>query len=641
MATAIGALRVELSANIAKFEAAMGKAAKNMARTQRSFERFGSQATAAGQSLSIGLTAPLVGIGVGALRSSVAFESAFAGVIKTVDDATDGMGRLTPVGEALQQGFRDLSLQIPIAATELAGIGEVAGQLGIESENILGFTEVMAKLGVTTNLSAEEAATSLAQLANITSLPQTEFERLGSTVVALGNNLATNEAQIVDFGKRIASAGTIAGLTEPQILAIGGAMASVGVESEAGGTAVQKVLNAMTKSVAQGGEKLEIFARTARLSAAEFQRAFREDAAGAFASFVTGLGQQGDAAFTTLDGLTLGNERVVRSFLSLAAKSTTLTDALALGTTAWEENTALAREADIRFQTTASQLKLLANQVVEAGRALGDILKPILQTVVGIVRDQVVPWLKTVVDRFKALSPEVQTSRILWLGFAAALGPALIAIGDVARALTPLVPLFGRIWIAAGRMANALVQPKVTARALSARLVTLRASLAGLSLSARASAGGREAGERRNDRAALCHSRRHRGTRADDPGVRGVRVRRVGGGGAGSRREAQAAGRNHRRRGRRGARRRRGIRRAERHIYPDGGGRRHARASTGPDGGGHRHARSPTWNASVPSWPRGWERRVDTRVARPGSVSAPWTTRSPLSGKWSRPQRIT
>ena len=41
MATTIGALRVELSANIAKFERAMGKAAKNMARTQRSFERFG------------------------------------------------------------------------------------------------------------------------------------------------------------------------------------------------------------------------------------------------------------------------------------------------------------------------------------------------------------------------------------------------------------------------------------------------------------------------------------------------------------------------------------------------------------------------------------------------------------------------
>ena len=332
MATTIGALRVELSANIAKFETAMGKAATHMARTQRSFAKFGNQATAAGRSLSVGLTAPLVGIGVGALRSSVAFESAFAGVIKTVDDATDGMGRLTPVGEALQRGFRDLSQQIPIAATELAGIGEVAGQLGIESENILGFTEVMAKLGVTTNLSAEEAAQSLARLANITGLPQTEFERLGSTVVALGNNLATNEAEIVDFGLRIASAGKIAGLTEPQILAIGGAMASVGVQSEAGGTAVQKVLNDMTAAVAQGGKSLEIFAQTAGMSAAEFQRAYREDAGAAFAAFVSGLGQQGDTAFTTLDDLKLGNERVKRNARSRPGTGRSPTGSWALST---------------------------------------------------------------------------------------------------------------------------------------------------------------------------------------------------------------------------------------------------------------------------------------------------------------------
>ena len=475
MATTIGALRVELSANIAKFETAMGKAATHMARTQRSFAKFGNQATAAGRSLSVGLTAPLVGIGVGALRSSVAFESAFAGVIKTVDDATDGMGRLTPVGEALQRGFRDLSQQIPIAATELAGIGEVAGQLGIESENILGFTEVMAKLGVTTNLSAEEAAQSLARLANITGLPQTEFERLGSTVVALGNNLATNEAEIVDFGLRIASAGKIAGLTEPQILAIGGAMASVGVQSEAGGTAVQKVLNDMTAAVAQGGKSLEIFAQTAGMSAAEFQRAYREDAGAAFAAFVSGLGQQGDTAFTTLDDLKLGNERVIRSFLSLANAGDLLTDSLALGTSAWDENTALTREAEIRFQTTASQLKLLVNQVVEAGRTLGDALAPVLEHVVGLFRDRVVPALQQTADWFAHLSPRMKTAAVVAMGLAAALGPALIALGGLVAVLTPLVPLF----VAFGKMT-----------AVTTALAALRTVLVAVGLAAPAAAAG-------------------------------------------------------------------------------------------------------------------------------------------------------
>src|SRR5690606_32505681 len=151
------------------------------------------------------------------------FESSFAGIVKTVDDATDSMGNLTPVGEALAQGMRDLAKEIPINVNELNRIGEAAGQLGIKSENIIGFTEVMAKLGVTTNLSSDQAATALARLANITGMPQTEFGRLGSTIVALGNSLATTEAEITEFGLRIAGAGKLAGLSEADILAIGGA----------------------------------------------------------------------------------------------------------------------------------------------------------------------------------------------------------------------------------------------------------------------------------------------------------------------------------------------------------------------------------------------------------------------------------
>src|SRR6202008_1657320 len=100
---------------------------------------------------------------------------------------------------SLERSFRDMAKTMPVTAVEFAKIGQAAGQLGIRTENIAGFSKVMGQLGVGTNPSSEEAATALARLANITQMPQTSFERLGSTIVALGNNFATTEREITEM----------------------------------------------------------------------------------------------------------------------------------------------------------------------------------------------------------------------------------------------------------------------------------------------------------------------------------------------------------------------------------------------------------------------------------------------------------
>lgn len=341
----------------------------------------GAVGSAAKALLKMGViaTGVFTGFAILSVKTAITVESAFAGVIKTTDGLVDEFGDLNKAGVELSKEFRELALTIPTDLPELMRLGEVGGQLGIARESLIGFTKTMAAMGEATDLTGEQAAVAFAQIANVMGTAQTDMDRMGSSVVALGNTFATNEPAIVDFSQRIASAGKIAGITEADVFGMAAAFSSVGINAEAGGTAVQKVLIAMTQSVAEGGDQLDIFAATAGMSAEQFAAAFREDAAGAFTAFVIGLGEQGDDAFGTLEMLELQDQRLIRAFLSLAGAGDLLGETIKLSNEAWNENTALAKEAEQRYNTLESQFKLVKNIVTDVALSFGEALTPFIR----------------------------------------------------------------------------------------------------------------------------------------------------------------------------------------------------------------------------------------------------------------------
>ena len=68
------------------------------------------------------------------------FESAFAGVKKTVDATEEEYAML-------RQNILDMSKEIPSSASEIANVMEIAGQLGIATDSLTEFTKVMINLG--------------------------------------------------------------------------------------------------------------------------------------------------------------------------------------------------------------------------------------------------------------------------------------------------------------------------------------------------------------------------------------------------------------------------------------------------------------------------------------------------------------
>lgn len=433
----------EFEAGVTEFQKQMRGMSREMQQASKEWaglDKVGKQLSGIGESISKHVTLPLLAMGAGAAKAAVDFESAFAGVRKTVDASEADLARLS-------NGIRQMALDVPATAEEIAAVAEAAGQLGIKTENILSFTRTMVDLGVATNLTADQAATMLARFANVTGLPQEEFDRLGSTIVSLGNNFATTEAEIVEMGQRLAAAGSIAGLSAPEIMGFAAALTSVGINAEAGGSAFSKLFAEINTSVMSGGSQLEKFAQVAGQSADEFATAYRDNAAGAITTFIEGLKgimDSGGNVYATLSELEVQEIRMLNAMLSTAGAGDLLADAIDNANRSFEENTALTKEAEQRYTTTASQMKLLWNGIKDLGYQFGEILLPVL--------NDVVDSLKGAVKWFSDLEDGTKKTILVVAGIAAAFGPVILAVGKLITAFTSIMSVIGSLKVALGAL---------------------------------------------------------------------------------------------------------------------------------------------------------------------------------------------
>lgn len=445
----VGLLRVLLTANTAEFRTGLLSASGDLKKFSTDLNQVSRQATSIGKSFTAATTLPIVAALGASAKAAIDFESSFAGVRKTVA-ATE------PEFAKLQAQFRDLAKQVPISVNEINKLGETAGALGIPKQAVAEFVKVMAQIGSTTNLSAEQAAESIAKIQNIFGAAGQDTDRFGAALVALGNAGASTEAEIVDMATRIAGAGHAVGLSQAEVLGLANGLTSLGLNAEAGGTAISRVMVDMAKAVSEGGHKLQEFARVSGMSAAEFKEAFQTDAAHAVVAFTEGLGrvkQSGGDIFRVLADLGESNVRVRDTLLRAAGGASLLREQLDLGISAWKDNTALAKAAEERYKTTAAQLTILWNRITDVGITLGNALLPAIKSLIGLL-GSALPLVDGLARGFASLPGPIQLAVLGIAGLVAAMGPALF--------------LFGQLTSSAAALATAFTAKGLATRAMSA-----------------------------------------------------------------------------------------------------------------------------------------------------------------------------
>lgn len=403
---------------------AFGRGVQSVNKYKDSISSISNTMRSVGSGAFIYMTVPAVAAMGGAIKSSIEWEQALAGVAKT----TNLSGReLNKMGKEIT----DMSNKLPFAASEVAGVAEAAGQLGVKKKDITAFTKTMLDLGVATNLTSEEAATEFARFANAAKMPIKDVDRLGSTVTALGNSTATTEKEIVEMAQRLAGAGAQAGFSADEIMSISAAMSSLGIESEAGGTAMTQIFNKMTKAVAEGGDTLDSFAKTSGVSAEQFAKAWENNPSKALSMFVEGVSKTEGGAkgvLKALDDVGIKGIREADTIRRMANNHKVLDNALKTGAEGWKKNTALTKEAGVRYATMGSKLKVLKNTFINFLRTIGDAFAPI-----------VIKVADALTALFKRLQNTSDITKIVITAFTlitAAIPPLLIGAGLLGSAIT-------------------------------------------------------------------------------------------------------------------------------------------------------------------------------------------------------------
>ena len=425
---------------------AMANAATNMVKSGNEMKKLGQQAQELGRSLTTHLTLPILAVGTYAGAMAVQYDTAMANVRKVTDMTEAEL-------EALGDAALELSQTQPVTAEQILNMEALGAQLGVADEALQAFSMTVNGLDIATNLNAEDAATQMAQFANITGMAkgsaeeaQRAYEGYGSTLVALGNNLATTESDISKMSLRLAAAGDIAGMSEAEILGMAGAMSSLGIRAEAGGSAMTTIMSKISKATANGGADLEAFAEVAGMSAEQFASAWEKDPMDALIALLDGIHDLDANGLqdmnVTLSELGINEIRQSDAMRRLANDTGVLKDAVNLATNAWDENNALTNEVEQRNQSMASRLQVLKNRVdaiaIEVGGPLVNGLIAVLEAA-----DPLIQVVANMAQAFADADEGTQQMVLTLVGIAAAAGPVTSAFGKVTSGMGSLASAFG------------------------------------------------------------------------------------------------------------------------------------------------------------------------------------------------------
>lgn len=406
MAETAGQVTVRVGANIRDYQA-------KMERVQTSMKKLGSKMSSIGKSMTMGLTVPIVGAGVAAIKTAADFESSMSKIVGLV-------GLTTREVDNMKKSVLQLSGQTSIAPQELAdGLFFVtsAGFRGAEALDVL-------------KASAQAAAAGLGETKIVADLVTSAVKAYGSEnlnasqatdvlVAAVREGKAEAPALAQSLGQVLPVASSL-GVTFDQVGAAVAAMTRTGTDASTAATQLRQILASILQP-AHGAEK----AMTAMgVSSKQLRKQIKDK------GLISVLGFLGEQMKTNEQAMAevFPNIRALSGALDImggnAEENIGIFERMK-NTTGSLDNAFKSAEntTTFKFNKALAELKTL-------GVEIGTMVLPIFNDLMGNI--------KSGIEFFRGLSTQAKKMGIVLLGIFAVGGPILIGVGALITAISAI-----------------------------------------------------------------------------------------------------------------------------------------------------------------------------------------------------------
>ena len=282
--------------------------------------------------------------------------------------------------EKMEKNFLQLSAALPLSAEELARVGVIAGRLGVkgvESIQKLAFTS--AQLARATVLTEETAASALARISRLFKLDVvTSANAVSSALVGMATSSTATAEEIADITVRMGGMASVMGITAHQSMALAATMRDAGLRVEMGGSAVMRILSAMTS-------KQAAFAKIIGVTTEQYRMMFKQDPMGAFVRLlhaVKGIDKMDLSKI--LKGIGLSNVRTSMTVLGLSRQLGTLQRNLGNAANMYREGAKVGEMYELMTRSLTAKMDTLTGSIKNIFILTGKFLLPIFKAVVQV-----------------------------------------------------------------------------------------------------------------------------------------------------------------------------------------------------------------------------------------------------------------